>query len=79
MRYDVQLIGTDGNPVTMKTINYFGFNNGATMFDGLWAGGDALTQDFGLNLYRIQVLSLALSRKGAQNLEDCHSACYDQY
>lgn len=25
------------------------------MFDGLWAGGDALTQDFGLNLYRIQV------------------------
>lgn len=25
------------------------------MFDGLYAGSNSLTQDFGLNLYRIQV------------------------
>ncbi len=39
----------------MKAINYFGFNNGATMFDGLYAGSNSLTQDFGLSLYRLQV------------------------
>ncbi len=38
----------------MKAINYFGFNNGATMFNGLYAGWNSLTQDFGMNLYRIQ-------------------------
>lgn len=51
----LQIIGVDGQPVGMKAINYFGFNNGATMFDGLYAGSNSLTQDFGLNLYRIQV------------------------
>ena len=51
----LQIIGVDGQPVGLKAINYFGFNNGATMFDGLYAGSNSLTQDFGLNLYRIQV------------------------
>lgn len=52
---DLQMIGVDGNEVTMKAVNYFGFNNGATMFDGLYASGGALTQDFATVLYRIQV------------------------
>ena len=51
----LQIIGVDGEPTGMKAINYFGFNNGATMFDGLYAGSNSLTQDFGLTIYRLQV------------------------
>ena len=75
----VQLIGVDGNPLTMACANYFGcacgyvscplpshrsradwpvglgrFNNGQTMLDGLYAGSDELTMDYGEVLYRIQ-------------------------
>ena len=32
-RTAVQLIGEDGNPLTMQCANYFGFNNGQTMCD----------------------------------------------
>lgn len=52
----VQLIGVDGNPVTLKCVNYFGFNNGQTMFDGLYAGSTDLSKDYGEVIYRIQVL-----------------------
>jgi hypothetical protein len=55
----MQIMGVDGQPVGMKAINYFGFNNGATMFDGLYAGSNSLTQDFGLTLYRLQVIYLS--------------------
>lgn len=51
----VQIIGTDGTPVTLKCANYFGFNNGQTMFDGLYAGEDDLALDVGRVIYRIQV------------------------
>ena len=56
----LQLIDIDGNPLALKGVNYFGFNNGATMFDGLYAGSDSLEMDFGLNLYRFQARFLAL-------------------
>ena len=48
----MQYIGVDGNPLTLRCANYFGFDNGQTMFDGLWAGGSALTQDFETVLHR---------------------------
>lgn len=52
----LQIIGVDGNEVTLKAINYFGFNTGVSMFDGLYAGSTSISQDFGVILYRIQVL-----------------------
>lgn len=33
-----QIIGPDGKPLFLWGINYFGFEVGATMVDGLWAG-----------------------------------------
>ena len=35
---DGQIIGLDGKPLFLWGINYFGFEVGATMVDGLWAG-----------------------------------------
>jgi endoglucanase len=36
----------NGPPVTLRGINWFGFNTDATMVDGLWAGGPASATDF---------------------------------
>lgn len=33
-----QIIGLDGQPLTLWGINWFGFDDGSTMVDGLWAG-----------------------------------------
>ena len=35
---DGRIIGPDGRPLFLWGINYFGFEVGATMVDGLWAG-----------------------------------------
>ncbi|KAK9811067.1 hypothetical protein WJX73_010697 [Symbiochloris irregularis] len=49
--YDV-----NGNQMTLKCANWFGFNNGNLMLDGLWAGNSALVNDFATVMYRIQLL-----------------------
>jgi hypothetical protein len=51
-----QFFGTDGGPITLKGVNWFGFETSNTMMDGLWQGPTALTQDFGTVAYRIQLL-----------------------
>ncbi|BDA41281.1 probable endoglucanase E1 [Coccomyxa sp. Obi] len=51
-----QFFGTNGQPTTMKGVNWFGFETSATMVAGLWQGPTAMTQDFGIVLYRIQLL-----------------------
>ena len=33
-----QLVGPNGKPLFLKGINYFGFDDGNTMIDGLWEG-----------------------------------------
>ena len=33
-----EIIGVDGNPLMLWGINWFGFEDGTTMVDGLWAG-----------------------------------------
>ena len=48
--------GTSGEPLTIKGINWFGFETSSAMMDGLWQGPTALTQDFGTVAYRIQLL-----------------------
>jgi hypothetical protein len=35
---DGEIIGVDGNPLMLWGINWFGFEDGTTMVDGLWAG-----------------------------------------
>lgn len=70
----MQMVGVDGQPVSFKAINYFGFNNGATMFDGLYAGSNSLTQDFGMNLYRIQArLNLCADSLQAEKMSETGS------
>ncbi|DBB04409.1 TPA: hypothetical protein ACH3X1_012892 [Trebouxia sp. C0004] len=50
------IIGLDGNVLNLMGINFFGFDDGNTMVDGLWAGSDQLTLDFATIVYRIQLL-----------------------
>lgn len=50
------IIGPDGNTLNLVGLNYFGFDDGNTMLDGLWAGSDQLTLDFATIVYRIKLL-----------------------
>ena len=50
------IIGPDGNVLNLIGLNYFGFDDGNTMLDGLWAGSDQLTLDFATVVYRIKLL-----------------------
>ena len=40
-----QIIGLGGQPLTLWGINWFGFEDGTTMVDGLWAGANLLCLD----------------------------------
>ena len=53
---DGKIIGVDGKPVYLMGLNWFGFDAGATMTDGLWGGRDATAQDFANVVYRIKLL-----------------------
>lgn len=53
---DGNIIGPDGNVLALVGVNYFGFDDGNTMVDGLWAGSDQLTLDFATIVYRMQLL-----------------------
>lgn len=33
-----QIIGVNGQPLRLQGLNYFGFDDGNTMVDGLWVG-----------------------------------------
>ena len=51
-----QLYGTDGLPLTIKGINWFGFETSSTVMQGLWQGPTALTQDYQYVAYRIKLM-----------------------
>ena len=53
---DGRIIGVDGRPLYLMGLNWFGFDCGATMADGLWGGKDATAQDFANVVYRIKLL-----------------------
>lgn len=42
--------------VSLRGINWFGFNVGMGMVDGLWAGGTAAATDFALITYQLRLL-----------------------
>ena len=51
------LIGTDGKPLVMRGLNWFGMEEpGNSMLDGLWIGSDSITKDFATIVYRYQLL-----------------------
>lgn len=50
------LAGADGEPLTIKGINWFGFETSSTMMDGLWQGPAAITQNFEAVVWRIKLL-----------------------
>ncbi|KAI8472618.1 MAG: glycoside hydrolase superfamily [Monoraphidium minutum] len=45
-----------GNAVPIRGLNWFGFNVGMGMVDGLWAGGSEAATDFALIAYQIRLL-----------------------
>ena len=49
------IVDASGATVELKGFNHFGFNNGATMVDGLW-GSDALSADFATVVQRQKLL-----------------------
>ncbi len=51
-----QIVDSKGDPVDMKGINWFGFNNGQTAPDGLWGGPDSVAFDFATIVHRLQLL-----------------------
>lgn len=50
-----QIVDSSGNIIKLKGINWFGFNNGGTMLDGLWSS-DPLSGDFSTTVQRIKAL-----------------------
>lgn len=50
-----RIINSEGQEIQLKGVNWFGFNNGSTMVDGLW-GGSSLASDFATVVYRMQLL-----------------------
>lgn len=53
-----QILDSSGNPVQLKGVNWFGFNNGDTMVDGLWQTPNPLAFDFATIVYRMQLLGI---------------------
>lgn len=50
-----KILNSSGAEIELKGINWFGFNNEATMVDGLWSPG-GLSSDFATVVYRMQLL-----------------------
>lgn len=50
-----QVEGIMANGIALKGVNWFGFNNGGTMVDGLW-GGPGLMSDFATVVWRQKLL-----------------------
>ncbi len=51
-----QILNSQGQPVELKGVNWFGFNNQSTMVDGLWGGPNSISFDFATVVYRMQLL-----------------------
>lgn len=53
---DDRILNSNGQEINLKGINWFGFNNQASMVDGLWGGSNAMAGDFATVVYRMQLL-----------------------
>ena len=54
---DAQFVGVDGAPLTIKGLNWFGFENGQTIVDGLWGQvSNGIVSDFATVAWRIKLM-----------------------
>ncbi len=51
-----QILSSEGVPIQLKGVNWFGFNNQSTMVDGLWNPRNSLAFDFATAAYRMKLL-----------------------
>lgn len=51
-----QILNSKNKPIELKGVNWFGFNNGSTMVDGIWGGPDTLSYDFASVVHRLKLL-----------------------
>jgi aryl-phospho-beta-D-glucosidase BglC (GH1 family) len=75
-----------GAPVALRGLNWFGFNVGMGMVDGLWAGGHAAATDFGLIAYQLRLLGYNsvrlpfrwkdLEQRPIRQVKDCDPVSY---
>ncbi len=69
-----KILNSSGEEIALKGVNWFGFNNGDTMVDGLWSSSSGpLASDFATVVYRMQLLGfnavrLPFSFKDLKNL-----------
>lgn len=69
------IYGVDGMPLTIKGVNWFGFETAVTVVHGLWQGPTALTQDFQNVALRIKLLGFNTIRLpfSFQVIKTCNS------
>jgi aryl-phospho-beta-D-glucosidase BglC (GH1 family) len=53
---DGRIVDSLGATVTLQGVNWFGFDDGNTAVDGLWAGDSSLTQDFATVVRRMHAM-----------------------
>lgn len=51
-----QILNAEGKKIELHGVNWFGFNNGSTMVDGLWEGYNGLPGDFATIVHRMQLM-----------------------
>ncbi|MBA3237641.1 MAG: cellulase family glycosylhydrolase [Parachlamydiaceae bacterium] len=50
------ILNSQNEHIELKGVNWFGFNNGSTMVDGIWGGSDTISYDFATVVYRLKLL-----------------------
>ncbi|KAK9809361.1 hypothetical protein WJX73_008925 [Symbiochloris irregularis] len=50
------IVGTDGRPIVLHGLNWFGFDTQSTTVDGIYEGSSTITGDFATVAYRISLL-----------------------
>lgn len=50
------ILNADGEKIELHGVNWFGFNNGSTMVDGMWNGWNGLSGDFETIVHRMQLM-----------------------
>ena len=56
MSGSIACAGANGESLTIKGVNWFGFETSSTMMDGLWQGPNAITQNFQAVVWRIKLM-----------------------
>jgi aryl-phospho-beta-D-glucosidase BglC (GH1 family) len=51
-----RILDSEGEKIQLHGVNWFGFNNGSTMVDGLWEGSNGIAGDFATIVHRMQLL-----------------------